>query len=81
MGDKTKETVSFRIERSERLALDALAANGSRKRSELINDAIRSFIDVQRWQIEEIAKAVSEADRGDFVSPGEVKAFFKKHAK
>lgn len=81
MSGKNKETISFRIDRSERLALDALAAHGSRKRSELINDAVRSYIDVQRWQIEEIDRAVAEAERGDFAPIDEVRAFFRKHTK
>jgi RHH-type transcriptional regulator, rel operon repressor / antitoxin RelB len=81
MNGRPRETISFRIDGCDRLALDAIASHISRKRSELINDAIRAYLDVQRWQIAEIEKAIHEADAGDFASAAEVRAVFKKLAK
>jgi predicted transcriptional regulator len=37
-----------------------------------------TLIPLQPWQIEEIKKALVEADRGDFASEDEVKAMFEK---
>ncbi len=78
MRSDAKETISFRLPSDERLALDALASSTDRNRSDLISDAIRIYIDVQRWQIEEIERSVKEADAGDFASEDEVRKVFTK---
>ena len=74
----TKETLSFRLPKKELQELDALADSVDRNRSEIIGEAIRSYMDVHRWQIEEIGLAVAEADRGEFATRAEVKKSFAK---
>ncbi len=77
----SKETISFRIAPEERAGLDALASSMNRKRSDLIGEALRAYLDVQRWQIEEIGRAIKEADAGDFADEDEVKKTFAKLTK
>lgn len=38
-------------------------------------------IDINEWQIEEIKKAIAEADAGDLVDHAVVEAYFKKRIK
>ena len=73
MAGSGKGTISFRLPKSEKAVLDALAATMSRNRSELIGDAIKNYLDVQRWQVDEIKHSLKEADDGDFASDDEVK--------
>jgi len=61
----------------EQLAtLDQLANALSRDRSFLLNEAVGNYLDLHRWQIEEIRQAVAEADAGDFASQEDVRAAF-----
>jgi|GEM_PF-4659683 len=54
--------------------------DGIKHRSEpiLIAKAIKNYLDVQEWQINEIRKGIEEADRGELVSHEKVKAYWKK---
>lgn len=73
MAGNGKGTISFRLPKGDKVVLDALAASMSRNRSDLIGDAIRNYIEVQRWQIDEIGHALKEADSGDFATNDEVR--------
>ncbi len=55
-----------------------IAFHGSFFKSFLAAEAVCEFIEVNEWQIEEIGKAVKEADAGDFASDQEVWAVFNK---
>ncbi len=56
--------------------LDALAHATGRKKSFLVGQAIRDYLEREAWQVEEIRNAVAEADAGDFAPAAEVDAFF-----
>jgi RHH-type rel operon transcriptional repressor/antitoxin RelB len=58
--------------------LDKLAAATRRSRSFLAAEAIRDYVALNSWQIEEIQKGLAEADRGEFASESEVKRVAKK---
>lgn len=60
-------------ERLERLALEA-----STSPSHLAAEAIRSYLDVRAWQVEEIQAGVREADAGRFATEDEVRRVFGK---
>jgi predicted transcriptional regulator len=62
-----------------RAELDALAKSTGRNRNALVEEAIRRFIDVQRWQIADIEQAIQEADAGDFASDEEMNALWAKY--
>ncbi len=73
-----KMNVTVRLESDKVAFLDDLAKNLDRDRSYLIKEAVDSYITLHRWQIEEIEKAIAEADAGDFVPEDEMERFFDK---
>jgi predicted transcriptional regulator len=74
----SKETISVRLAADQKAALDALASKLDMNRSDIVADAVRAYLEVQEWQVEEIKKAVREADEDRFASDDEVNAFFAK---
>jgi predicted transcriptional regulator len=71
------KSVTFRLDEDKLDFLDQLARSMDRDRSYLINQAIEDYLEVRRWQIEQIKKAVADADAGKFASEEEVEAFFR----
>lgn len=71
-----KMTVTCRLDAADVKFLDELAEASDRDRSHLIKQAVASFIDLQRWQLEEIRRAIGEADAGEFASKKEVEEAF-----
>lgn len=76
-----KETITFRVDREKKAALDGIAAGLDRDRSYVLNQAIDAYIETQRWQIEHIEEGLRQADAGDFASDEEVAAAFAKWRK
>ncbi len=76
----SKENITFRVDSEKKMALDAIAANMDRDRSYVLNEAIAAYVEMHKWQIEEIKKGIAEADAGDFASEKEVEAIFTKLA-
>jgi RHH-type transcriptional regulator, rel operon repressor / antitoxin RelB len=70
------KSVTFRLDDDKLQFLDQLAKSQDRDRSYLINQAVENYLEVRRWHIEEIKKAVAEADAGHFASAEEVQAAF-----
>lgn len=73
-----KSTITFRTERPQKAALDKIAVALQRDRSFILNEALRAYIEAYQWQISEIKLALKEADAGEFATPAEVEAVFKK---
>lgn len=73
-----KVNVTVRIDRDKVAALDELALSDDRDRSYLIKQAIDGYIRMRQSQIEDIKKAVAEADAGDFVPDEEMEKLFAK---
>lgn len=68
--------LSFRTEPEKIVALDEVAASLDRDRSYVLNQAVDAFLEVYRWQVEHIGKAVAEADAGGpFIAHSEVDAW------
>lgn len=61
----TPNTISFRIPDAKKEALDKIAGLLDRDRTWVINEAIDHYLDLHRWQIEHISKAVARADGPD----------------
>ena len=74
----SKSTITFRTDSLTKKALDELAAALDRDRSSVLNEALRSYLEAYRVDVEEIKKAVKEADAGEFASPDEVQSVFSK---
>ncbi len=64
-------TMTIRLEPELKSRLDKLAAATHRSKSFLASEAVREFIELNEWQIQEIKAALKEADEGDFASPEE----------
>ncbi|MBS3029952.1 CopG family transcriptional regulator [Dolichospermum sp. ST_con] len=74
----SKENITFRIDSSKKVAIDALAQGINRDRSYILNEAVNAYLEMYQWQIEEIQKGIAEADAGDFASDEEVKETFAR---
>lgn len=73
-----KVPVTCKLNSDDVAFLDKLAESSDRDRSYLIRQAVGEFITLHKWQLEDIDRAVGEADRGEFASDDEVKAMFKE---
>jgi len=71
-----KSNVTVRLEADKIALLDDLAKSDDRDRSYLIKQAIDGYLRMRQWHIEEIKKAIAEADAGDFASEEEVERMF-----
>ncbi len=71
-----KINVTVRMDADEVAFLDKLARLTDRDRSYLIKQAVTEYIALQRWQVEEIEKALAEADAGLLASEKDVKQMF-----
>jgi len=71
-------TMTIRLEPDLKSRLDKLAAATRRSKSFLASEAIREFIELNEWQIQEIKAAIKEADEGDFATSEEEAAVFNK---
>lgn len=60
------ETVTFsvRMPKAEKERLDALARSLGRSGDEVASEAITAYVDANAWQVEQIRKAVEQADAG-----------------
>lgn len=70
--------VTFRLEPQLKRQLDKLAKATQRSRSFLAAEAIRDYIALNEWQIEEVTKALGEADRGEFAGDKQVRRVMRK---
>ncbi len=70
--------LTLRLDSKLKRQLDRLSRAMSRSRSFVAAEAIREYIALNDWQIEEVKKAVAEADRGDFASDKEAERTLKK---
>jgi predicted transcriptional regulator len=71
-------TMTIRLESTVKQRLDRLSTATKRSKSFLAAEAIREYVSINEWQIQEIRAAVAEADAGDFASDAEVKAVMDK---
>ena len=61
-------TMTIRLEPALKERLDHLAEATQRSKSFLAAQAIREFVDLNEWQVQEIRNALAEADNGEFAS-------------
>ncbi len=61
-------TMTIRLEPELKQRLDRLAEATHRSKSFLAAEALRDFVELNEWQIQEIKDAIKEADDGDFAS-------------
>jgi RHH-type rel operon transcriptional repressor/antitoxin RelB len=71
-------TMTIRLESAVKQRLDRLSTATKRSKSFLAAEAIREYVSINEWQIQEIRAAIAEADAGDFASDADVKAVMEK---
>jgi RHH-type rel operon transcriptional repressor/antitoxin RelB len=71
-------TMTIRLDDDLKDRLDLLATATHRSKSFLAAEALRDFIELNEWQINEIKAAIIEADEGDFASDEDVKKTLAK---
>jgi len=72
------EVMTIRVDRKTKTRLEKLAKAMERTKSYVAAEAIRSYIDLNEWQIAEIKTALKEADAGDFTTEDQVEAVVRK---
>ena len=70
--------LTLRLDPKLKSRLDRLSKATQRSRSFIAAEAIREYVTLNEWQIGEIRKALSEADRGEFATSQEVQRTIKK---
>lgn len=70
--------LTLRLDPKLKKKLDRLSRAMSRSRSFVAAEAIREYVALNDWQIEEIKKGLAEAERGDFATDKDVERTLKK---
>ncbi len=60
-----QETMTIRVDAKTKRRLEKLANATARTKSYIAAEAIRAYLDVNEWQIQEIKAAVREADAAE----------------
>ncbi len=71
-------TVTVRLDPDLDRRLERLAKAMHRPKSLLAAEAIRTFVDLNEWQVQEIERAVVEAENGEFASDDLVRKVLRK---
>ena len=71
-------TMTLRLEPALKQRLDHLAEATQRSKSFLAAQAIREFVDLNEWQVQEIRNALAEADNEEFASDDRVREVLGK---
>lgn len=71
-------TMTIRLDDDLKLRLEKLADSTHRSKSFLATEAIRDFVELNEWQVQEIKAAIDEADKGEFATDKAVVDAFKK---
>lgn len=66
-------TMTIRLESELKNRLDQLSEATHRSKSFLAVEAIKEFVELNEWQVQEINTAITEADNGDFATDEEMK--------
>ncbi len=78
MAQALTTTMTIRLEPELKSRLDGLAKATHRSKSFLAAEAVREYIELNEWQIQEITTAIKEADAENFASAAQVQAVFDK---
>ena len=74
------ETLTVDLEGDARRALDRLARHTNRSVSDLVNQAVRDYLELQEWQRGKIDAGVAAADSGDFADDRELTRIAGKYS-
>jgi RHH-type transcriptional regulator, rel operon repressor / antitoxin RelB len=74
----SSSVLTLRLNSKLKKQLDRLSRAMNRTRSFVASEAIREYVTLNEWQIEEIKKGIAEAERGDFATDDDVNRVVKK---
>ena len=74
----SSQVLSIRLDTNNSKRLDKLAKATQRTKSFLAAEAVRSYLDLNEWQVDEIRAGVIEAERGQFAKDAEVRRTFAR---
>jgi RHH-type transcriptional regulator, rel operon repressor / antitoxin RelB len=74
-----EKMLNVRLPQELAAQLEILTKSTGRTKSALTVEALRGYLEAENWQIADIQAGVEEANRGEFASTEEVKAFFAKY--
>jgi len=74
----SKENIMLILDSEKKAALSAIATLMERDLSDVVNEAIASYLETNQWLGSEIEKGIGEADANDFASDDEVQDIFAK---
>lgn len=75
----TEKPLNVRLPFELSSQLDALCKATERTKTSLTVEALREFLEVQAWQVQDIKQGLAEADRGEFATEAEVNNFFARY--
>ena len=70
--------LTLRLDSRLKKQLERLSKAMNRTRSFVASEAIREYVELNEWQIEQVKQALIEADSGDFASDANVARVVKK---
>ncbi|SJM90750.1 Prevent host death protein [Crenothrix polyspora] len=76
---QTEKILNVRLPLELAGQLEALTKATGRTKSFLTVEALRGYIEVEMWQIQDIKNGLVEADRCEFASAEEVSTFFAQY--
>lgn len=68
--------LSFLVEDKKKEQLDLIAAMYDRDRSYILNEAVDSYLALQKWQLEQIDEGIQQDEAGEYATDEEVAAAF-----
>ncbi len=78
---QTNVSISFRARKAQIDRLDQLAKQQRRDRTQLIEEAIEQYLELERLQLAKIDEGIESAERGEFATHDEVQAEFARWRK
>lgn len=75
---QSNPTMTIRLEPELKARLDKLAVATHRSKSYLAAEAVREYVELNEWQIQELQEAIREADAGEFADDKDVNAVASK---
>ena len=75
----TEKPLNVRLPLDIASELDALTKATGRTKSFLAVEALREYLQVQAWQVQDVKDGLTEANSGEFAIENEVAMFFAKY--
>jgi predicted transcriptional regulator len=73
-----KENIMLTLDSEKKAAISAIATLMERDFSDVVNEAIASYLDINQWLSSEIERGIGEAEANDFASDEDVQGVFAK---